>query len=327
MAGWRDGTNKGNNARWARWEKWCLQHDINPADPLAEHLANYAADVYKTGVIGATVAANVGAVATTLRLFDNFAADDPVIRRLLRGARLTKPSKPRYKSFWDPELVRRHLLTLGQNDCMGLACLRDKCSALMRLALLGRSADLAAIDVTKLVRTPTGYDVSFGCLKNTPVGESPDPVFLPCFPDDPLACPVAALDAYLRRTTNLRRRSADGGILQEWRGVFLALTGARKSLSVDSIARTFLTLMTAAGVDTAVWRAHSARGAAATALLKATVTPDEVMKAGRWRSELVFREFYNRAVRPVNVVSTLFRARPPVAPAPHAPRPQVVYAD
>ncbi len=212
---------------------------------------------------------------------------------------------------------------------MSLATLRDKCIALMRLALVSRSADLAAIDVTTLVRTPIGYNVTFSHLKNTPVGESPETVVLPSYEGDRALCPVAALEAYLLRTANLRRRSTDGVVRQEWAGVFLALTGDRKSLSVDRIARLLLALMTAAGVDTAKWRAHSARGASATALLKTGATPDEVMKAGRWKSERVFRDFYNRSVRLLNVVSTLNRAQPPGNPADplHAPRDGIVFAD
>ena len=307
---WRGATPGAYNTGWNRWERYARKHRFNPTNPSSARLANYVAKRYKKGLRGKSVAACLHPIATTLRLFNNHNVDDPRVRRVVRGALLNRPSKPRYREFWNPEKLLDHIRTMGENGTMPLPDLHDKCNALLRLALLARSSDLAAINLNGLEHTPDGLRFTFGPLKQTGPGQDLPVQVVPRYNEDLAICPVEACKALVERTTRWRKLDdAKPGrpYMDDWNGLFLALTGDHKKLSSERIASRFLALMAKAGIDTKRWKAHSARGATATWLLNKGATVDEVMRLGRWTSLLVFRDFYNRAIKDVNAIATLAR--------------------
>ena len=49
-----------------------------------------------------------------------------------------------------------------------------------------------------------------------------------------------------------------------------------------------------AGIDTKTFKAHSVRGASASAAASASLTTNQIMNAADWSSESVFQRFYYR---------------------------------
>ena len=64
--------------------------------------------------------------------------------------------------------------------------------------------------------------------------------------------------------------------------------------SKDTISRWLKQVMTAAGIDTSIFKPHSTRSAATSAAKVADVPLDEIMATAGWRSSSVFAVFYNK---------------------------------
>jgi hypothetical protein len=56
----------------------------------------------------------------------------------------------------------------------------------------------------------------------------------------------------------------------------------------------FLSSLKAAEIDTAVFKAHSTRGAAASKALASGLSLDSILKVGQWSRESTFSKFYQR---------------------------------
>ena len=60
----------------------------------------------------------------------------------------------------------------------------------------------------------------------------------------------------------------------------------------SSVARWLKAVLTVAGIDTAIFLAHSTRGGSSSAAAKVGITTNHILKAADWSSELVFQKFY-----------------------------------
>ena len=124
---------------------------------------------------------------------------------------------------------------------------------LLALTCPSRSADLSQLCLSGKQYKPDG--VSFapsGLAKQSRQGRPIMEFFFPFFPHDTGFCPVVTLRAYEERTAPLR-----GGEQK----LFLALIKPYKAVTSSTIARWLKSLLEAAGIDTAVFTAHSVRGA------------------------------------------------------------------
>jgi len=278
-------------------------------------LTNYVGWLAKRGLQGKTIANYINSIASLLSLLGCDAATDQLCRRALRGVCQMRPSKPKYAEFWDPKVVCDYLEKLGDNAQLSVEDIQDKTNALLHFAFAARSADLALIDVNKSAFVDGGIRIAFAAARkqNRP-GDRAGDFLVPPVTGNRLLCPVAAVRALLEATAEWRQRdltTADLAYLPDWNGLFLGLNKPHRKLSKDSIARRFVGLMQRAGIDTDVYGAHSARGATATKLILQGATVDEAMRIGGWSSVQVFREFYNRAVQPLNAVATVAGQRVP----------------
>ena len=116
-------------------------------------------------------------------------------------------------------------------------------------------------------------------------------------PSNSKICPVTALEQYCARVQPNRG---------EKDGIFLSITAPFEEVSVQVLAKDTLKVMTAAGIDTQKFKAHSTRMAAASAAVDKGVEVEDVMKKGRWQSWTVFEKFYNRSKSKSNFTETLF---------------------
>lgn len=96
-----------------------------------------------------------------------------------------------------------------------------------------------------------------------------------------LLYPVSTLQAYEGRTQQFRK-----GV--ELQPLFLTTIKPHSPASSSTIARWLKTLMEKAGINTAIFKAHSVRGAAATAASNAGVTTGDIPNAADWSTPYVF---------------------------------------
>ena len=101
---------------------------------------------------------------------------------------------------------------------------------------------------------------------------------------DKRLCVVEFLEAYIKRTAPLRKGTKQRLIC------YIAPHGPA---SKDTISRWIKQTMKAAGIDTTVFKPHSTRGAATSAI-------QEIMNTAGWRSDSTFTKFYDRTIRSDN---------------------------
>uniref|UniRef100_A0A1X7TZX5 Tyr recombinase domain-containing protein n=1 Tax=Amphimedon queenslandica TaxID=400682 RepID=A0A1X7TZX5_AMPQE len=69
-----------------------------------------------------------------------------------------------------------------------------------------------------------------------------------------------------------------------------------KAVTSSFIARWLRTAFEEAGIDSSIFRAHSTRGASASAAARGGVTLEKILKAANYNSESVFERFYHKEV-------------------------------
>ena len=98
-------------------------------------------------------------------------------------------------------------------------------------------------------------------------------------------CVFSLLEEYIARTVKLR------GLCSQ---LLLCHVKPNGPASKDNISRWLKQVMTAAGIDTSIFKPHSTRCAATSAAKVSDVPLDEIMATAGWRSSSVFAVFYNK---------------------------------
>ncbi len=71
--------------------------------------------------------------------------------------------------------------------------------------------------------------------------------------------------------------------------LFLALIKPHNAVTPSTIARWIKLLLSKAGIDTNIFKAHSVRGAATSAAASAGVTMGDILSAADWSTDTVFK--------------------------------------
>ena len=66
------------------------------------------------------------------------------------------------------------------------------------------------------------------------------------------------------------------------------------AVTSSSVAHWLKAVLTAAGIDTAIFSTHSTTGESSCAAAKVGITTNDILKAADWSSESVFQKFYNK---------------------------------
>lgn len=107
--------------------------------------------------------------------------------------------------------------------------------------------------------------------------------FFASFPDNKQLCPVETLRQYQNVTASLRKKSTK---------LFVAVVKPHIPVAPCTIARWLKEVLKLSGFDTAMFTAHSTRGASSLAAADSGITASDILKAADWSSEFVFRKFY-----------------------------------
>lgn len=112
------------------------------------------------------------------------------------------------------------------------------------------------------------------------------PMVFRAFPQNEMICPVTALKKYLDiRLT----RSSDESL-------FITTTKPYRQASCDTIARWIKTFMSAAGIDTGKFQAHSVRSASTSAANFEGISLKVLLKSASWSGDSTFKRFYRKEI-------------------------------
>uniref|UniRef100_T1J8R6 Tyr recombinase domain-containing protein n=1 Tax=Strigamia maritima TaxID=126957 RepID=T1J8R6_STRMM len=108
---------------------------------------------------------------------------------------------------------------------------------------------------------------------------------------DPRLCPVTLIKFYLHYTKHYRQGSQN---------LFLGASKPFKPVSSTTIARWIKSTLSDAGVNTAVFSAHSTRAAATSFAFKKGIHLSHILLAADWSSARIFKHFYNKPIAQSN---------------------------
>lgn len=224
--------------------------------------------------------------------------ENPYIQKIMSAAENMMPSCPRYQDTWDMDILLRFWQQQPPNESLMDSDLLDKSITLLMAAAVLRSSDAKAI-VRSSIRC-SQEELSF--VINNPKNAKgiTAPVKVARMKDSTI-CPVAAIERYLH-TTASRRASGDESL-------FVGIRQPFAPLSSKAIAARVVHVLKQAGIDTTVYKAHSVRSAAVSKAIEMGMDLDDVLVHGRWRSERVFRDFYERSKKGHHVSSSIFSHR------------------
>ena len=191
--------------------------------------------------------------------------------RLLKGIYNLKPPLSRYSSTWDSSVLTQYLGTLFPLNSLSLKQLTLKTVSLCALCSAGRSQTLSALSIRKLVQHKESIQfIVTESLKTLRPGKPSVIVIFPSMPSKPHVCPMSTVSTYITCTCNLRRPT-------DFR-LFISFIKLHGAVSPTSISRWIKTVLSDAGIDASIFKAHSVRGAPTSAAFNKGVPVEHILK-------------------------------------------------
>lgn len=294
----RRNTNAAYQSAWNSWGNWCSSWEIDPLSPSRADIANFLAE-YSVGRKYRTVNVARSMLSSTLatKLGKQSVGKDPLVISLLKGLYNNSPPAARYSKTWDPDLVLAHLdITAGAP--LSLLELSRKLVTLVALCSLLRTCEISSILFDSIEISDSRVSFTLGKPRK---GQHEGPLHrlsIEAYSPNVSICPVKCMEEYLDRTAGLRVSSTSSSLL-------LSSNKPHGPASVASVGRWIKEQLSAAGIDTSVFCAHSTRGAASSKAAAAGVPIQSILDTGHWARESTFARFYKREVAdgPSNLVA------------------------
>ena len=281
---------------------WCRERNVDSLQAHVSQVLNFLADYFGEGLSSSTLNSYRSALSSTLCPRDGTTVGcDPLVSRLLKGIYNLRPPLPRYSSTWDVSVLTQYLGTLFPLNSLSLKQLTLKTVSLCALCSAGRSQTLGALSISNLVQHKESIQfIVTERLKTSRPGKPSVIVIFPSVPSKPHVCPMSTVSAYITRNCNLRNPT-------DFR-LFISFVKPHRAVSSATISRWIKTVLSDAGIDISIFKAHSVRGAATSAAYNKGVPVENILKLANWSNESTSRRFYLRSAEPgmpdsaVNVV-------------------------
>lgn len=307
------------------WEEHCRLHSQRPLFPDVQFFVDFLGKSYAGEIAGRKFpASTLKAFKVRISKQSSLAGglkygDVALVKQFIRGLNRLHPSTPKYDRTWNPAIVLRFIVARGKNEELSLVQLRAKTVALLRFACICRSHDLTVIYRPSIVweanrvrfrlRGPKEARGKFTNLISVVKLETDAE-------DEKLICPFRAWRCYWERTKEYRKNwlqenspagcgifvSKNMRVKSTLRGEPLERWASSEekdyaSLGSQSLAKIMKGVMKQAGVDTSVFKAHSARSAMASLMLDiGGADVESLLKRARWKSQATFVKWYRRAI-------------------------------
>ena len=295
----RTSTHKTYDSGWKRWCSWCYSRQINPFSTTLNNILIFLADTYESGLQYRSINVLRSALSSTLPRVDGYpVGQHPYVLNLMKGILNNRPPKPRYTYTWDVHTVTHYLKQLGDNNDLSLKQLSLKLATLLALTCPKRVSSLSHLDLNHYRSRPEGLSFHLPSTKSTRPDETVS-AFFTCFPENKRLCPVECFQRYLS-VTSCHRITENN----QPKKVFISYIKPHKPVTTATLARWIRSLLTQAGIDTNIFKAHSVRGAATSAAAKGSVPLEEILNMADWSNASTFKQFYYKPV----MASTFGRA-------------------
>ena len=279
-ASWRSSANKSYNAAWNKWASWCGGRGICPISVPLRDILLFLSLLFQEGKEYSTVNTYCSTIASVHVMIDGVGVGKhPLVSRLTQGIFNSRPPKPRYRAVRSVSTVLAWVRSLPPLLDLPLKWLPVKLVVLLALSNADRSSDLQALDLTHRVFTEAGVEFTVpGLTKTRRAGQPPRVVAYGRFSEDSRLCPVLTLREYERKTSDFRRSEGKDPLFLSYQKPFKPVTAA-------TIARWLKMALSQAGIDTAIFKAHSTRAASTSAAVLAGASMKDIMNSAGWTSE------------------------------------------
>lgn len=291
-------TRSSYQSAWNNWFDWCIKRGLDPLLHDLNNVLQYLTELHGKGYATRTINVHRSMLSMTLDPIDAISiGEHPLISRLLEGCFNLNPPQPRYNSTWDPEVVISHLSKFGDDHSMSFSQLSQKLVTLLALATLMRVSELASISTNSVSFLDT--KVSFSLLRPRKSQRSgPLQSFsVQKFEDNPCS-PVSCFTEYWSRTTVLRSSNCNT--------LFVLTKKPHTAATPSTLGRWIKSAISAAGIDSTIFSAHSIRGAGASKAAASGVAIESILRAASWSSESTFARFYRKPVLTNPVTDAIF---------------------
>ena len=298
----RQSTNKAYDSAWGKWSSWC---DTRQTDPISANIRDilvFLSDQFDNKLQYRTINVLRSAISSVHPWIDGKpVGQHPLVIRLMKGIANERPSKPRYSSTWDVSRVTSYLSSLGDNDKLCLKLLTKKLLMLLALISPERSSVLSDLDIQFLKKQPDGFTFTLTKPRKTGDPRSLTTIAFPCFKEDSTLCPLKCLESYLNATSEFRT-------LPECKKLFLSTLRPHRPVSKSTIARWLCDTITASGIDSTIFKAHSTRAASTSTAAKKQLPLNDILKMGDWTSSSTFQRFYYKPTIDDSYAKTILKS-------------------
>ena len=207
----------------------------------------------------------------------------------MRGVFNLRPPIPRYEEIWDVRIVLNYLRQLSPAKDLPLKSLTLKVCMLVALVSGQRVQTLKKLRIDSLTIKASSIIICVkDLLKQSRPGNTGCVVKLLAYPPERKLCVYTYLKQYLSQTKLLRGSEKQ---------LFVSYKRPHNPVSTDTLARWLKVVMSAAGLNTDIYKAHSTRSASTSAANEMQIPVEDILKAAGWKSEETFRKFYKKPIR------------------------------
>lgn len=290
LSSWDEKTRRQYRVYLNKWLKYCESVSQNPFACSLRTGIQFLVIMFKEGYSYSTINTARSAMSNVLQNFngDSF-GKHPVVCRVMRGIYRKRPQLSRYQSTWDVNLIFELFREWGENRLLSLKFLTMKLAVLMLLTSCQRVQTLSTFKISDLFWNDANTTATFRLselLKHSRRGTL-GMISFQRFDEDPILCVVRTLRSYLYRTENVRKGQDR---------LFLGIRQDHQTVCKVTIARWVRWTMKLAGIEIAVFKAHSVRGASTSKMAKLHLPIKSIMQKASWKSETTFRKFYQKEV-------------------------------
>ena len=288
LQSWSLGTQKQYEVYIRQWCKFASKRSCDPLRPLEREVMSFLQRLYDSGLSYSTINTAKSAIQALLSCSSNTLEESPIMERFMKGIAFSRPSRAKYHSTWDPDIVLKYITKLPSNSHLSLKMLTTKLAMLAALVTGQRAQTLHSLDLTsmKMSRDCACFVIDKR-IKSTTVRGKPIVVHFPRFRKRDQICVLRCLRSYIERTKQFRKSKNSA--------LFLTTQKPHNPAARDTIRNWIKSLMSNAGIDVSNYTAHSSR-AASTSKAAHSLPLNSIMKAAGWSSRSTFAKHYHRPV-------------------------------
>lgn len=294
LGSWRTGTAKQYKVYLRKWHEYAVQNEKDPIYSTVGDILDFMTDLFEAGIGYSAINTARAALASAVELTDSLfsISTHPLIIRFLKGVFQVRPTLPRYTFTWDVATVFQYLKGQSPAHKITLKMLSLKLVMLCLLVTGCRGQTIRLLDISCMCKGKSAYIFNMEDLvKQSRPGKKQPQVELHAYPADRRLCVYTYMTEYLSRTGNLRGAETR---------LFVSYTRPHKPIGADTVSRWVKATLTAAGIDTKLFKPHSTRSASSSAAASKDTPLDTILSTVGWSSSAVFAKYYKKHINKEN---------------------------